>query len=184
MYEGIAKYDELGSVRYRYFLLDHLHERVKELPTKVHPLKYKNPLRYQGFINAPKEKVYEIASNLDYRVNINKDASEFKYEEDRVNRAGFVHECVINNRNVSIETISNDFGEDKLVYGELVSEVAIARKIYTYTILENHGGGTMVYYEVHFESIPVITWLTGIFFKPFLRSRLKKSFLLLKEYCE
>lgn len=182
--EGSSDYDDLDTIKYRYFLLDHLHERVKELPTEVHPLKYKNPLRYQGIVNAPKEKVYEIASNLDYRENINKDASDFKYEKDRVNRTGFVHQCVINNRNVSIETVSNDFGEDKLVYGELVSEVAIAKKMYTYTILKNHEKGTKVYYEVHLDSIPVITWLAGIFFRPVLRSRLKKSFKLLKEYCE
>ena len=184
VYEGASDYNELGHIRYRYFHLDHLHDRVKELPTRVHPLKYKNPMRYQGFINAPKETVYEIASNLDYRVNINNDVSDFKYEKDRVNREGFVHECVVKNRNIRIETITNDFGEDKLVYGELVSEVAIAKKIYTYTILENHGEGTMVYYEVHFESIPVITWFATIFLRPFLRLRLKRFFALLKDYCE
>jgi hypothetical protein len=184
MREEVTNYDEIGSIRYRYFLLDHLHDRVKELPTKAHPHKFKNPVRYDGIINAPKEKVYETASNLEYRLIINKDASAFKFDKERVNRVGFVHECVINNRNISIETISNDFGDDKLVYGELVKKVAIARKMYTYTILENHGEGTKVYYEIHFEPIPVLTRLLSLLFRPFIRSKLKKSFGLLKEYCE
>ena len=184
MNEGSTDYDELGNVRYRYFLLNHLHDRVKELPTKVHPHKFKNPVRYEGIINAPKEKVYETASNLEYRTSINTDASYFQYDKDRVNRVGFVHECVISNRNYMIETISNDFGDDKLVYGELVKKVAIARKMYTYTILENHGKATKVYYEVHFEPIPVLTRLSILLLRPFIRSRLKKSFDQLKEYCE
>ncbi len=107
---------------------------------------------------------------------INKDASEFKFDKDRVNRVGFVHECVINNRNYSIETISNDFWEDKLVYAELMKKRAIARKMYSYSILENHEEGAKVYYEVHLEPIPVLTWLLSLLFRPFIRSKLKKSF--------
>jgi len=184
MNEGSTNYEELGNIRYRYFLLNHLHDWVKELPTKVHPHKFKNPVRYHGIINAPMEKVYETASNLEYRTSINKDASKFKFDKERVNRVGVVHECVINNRNYSIETISNDFGDDKLVYGELMKKVAIARKMYSYTILENHAEGTKVYYELHLEPIPVLTWLFNLFFRPFLRSKLKQSFDQLKEYCE
>jgi hypothetical protein len=184
MNEGAMDYDELGKVRYRYFLLNHLHDRVKELPTKVHPHKFKNPVRYDGIINATKEEVYEITSNLEYRTSITKDSSDFKYDKERVNRVGFVHECVINNRNISIETISNDFGDDKLVYGELVKKVAIARKMYSYTIFENHAEGTKVYYELHLEPIPVLTWLLGIFIRPYMRNRLRRSFNQLKEYCE
>jgi len=184
MNEGSTNYEELGNIRYRYFLLNQLHDRVKELPTKVHPHKFKNPVRYHGIINAPMEKVYETASNLEYRSSIDKDVSEFKFDKERVNRVGFVHECVINNRNISIETISNDFGEDKLVYGELVKKVPIARKMYSYTILEKHREGTKVYYEVHFEPIPLVTWLLSLLFRPLIRSKLIKSFKQLKEYCE
>jgi len=184
MNEGSTDYAELGNIPYRYFLLNHLHDKVKELPTKVHPHKFKNPVRYDGIINATKEKVYEIISNLEYRTSINKSASDFIYDREHVNRVGFVHECVINNRNYSIETISNDFGNDKLVYGELVKKIPIARKMYSYTILENHAEGTKVYYEVHLEPIPVLTWLLSIFIRPFMRNRLRSSFYQLKEYCE
>ena len=117
-------------------------------------------------------------------MDITRYASDYEYEKDRVNRVGFVHECVINNRKVNIETISNDFGADKLVYGELARDLAIARKLYSYTILENHLEGTRIYYEIHLEPIPILTWLVNFLLRPFLRNRLKKSFELLKEYCE
>jgi hypothetical protein len=184
MFEGATNYEEFGELMYRYFLLHPFHDQVRELPTKVHPHKFKNPVRYADIINASKEEVYEIASNLEYRTSINSDASDFKYDKDRVNRVGFVHECVINNRNYRLETVSNDFGDNKLVYGELVKGVGIARKIYTYTILEDDDAGTKVYYEVHFEPIPIITGLLGPLLRPFMRSSLKKSFDQLKEYCE
>jgi hypothetical protein len=182
--EGSSRYEELGEIRYRYILLHPLLKFVKELPTKVHPHKFKNPVRFEGIINASKEEVYEIASNLEYRTSINKDALEFRYDKDRVNRVGFVHECVIRNRNFSLETVTNDFGGNKLVYGELVKDAPMARKVYTYTILEDHESGTKVYYEVHFQPIPVITWLLSPVLRPFLRSSLKKSFDQLKAFCE
>ncbi len=183
-FEGSRQYEDLGELQYRYFLLRPLYDQIRELPTKVHPLKFRNPVRYEGIINASKEKVYEIASNLEYRTSINSESSNFKYDRERVNRVGFVHECVINNRNYSIETIANDFGDNKLVYGELVKKVGPARKMYSYIIFEDHGSGTKVYYEVHLEPIPVITWLVGPILRPFMRSKLKKSFDQLKDYCE
>ena len=183
-YEGFQEYDELGEINYRYFLLKPLHDQVRELPTKVHPLKFKNPVRYEGIINASKDKVYEIASNLEYRTSIDRSASDFKFDKERVNRVGFVHECVINNRNYSIETIANDFGDNKLVYGELLKDVGIARKMYSYIIFEDHGSGTKVYYEVHLEPIPIITRLLSPILRPFMRLKLKKSFNQLRDYCE
>ncbi len=183
-YEGSRQYDEFGEIKYRYFLLKPFLDQVRELPTKVHPLKFKNPVRYEGIINASKERVYEIASNLEYRTNINRNASDYKYDKARVNREGFVHECVINNRNYSIETIANDFGDNKLVYGELVKEVGWAKKMYSYIILEDHGSGTKVYYEVHVQPNPIITRLISPIVRPFIRSRLIKSFDQLRDYCE
>jgi hypothetical protein len=183
-YEGSQHYDEIGEIRYRYYPLNPFHDQVRELPTRIHPHKFRNPVRYDGIIHASKEKVYEIASNLEYRTSINRDASDFKYDKERVNRVGFVHECVINKRNFRLETVTNDFGDNKLVYGELVKDSGIARRIYTYTILEDHDSGTKVYYEAHFQPLPVVTLLLSPILRPFMRSNLKKSFDQLKEYCE
>ncbi len=184
IFKGSTNYKELGEISYRYILLTPLHDEVRELPTKVHPYKYKNPVRYSGLINASKDKVYEIASNLEYRSKINKDASEFKYEIERVNRVGFVHECVISNRNYRIQTVSNDFGDNRLVYGELVEKTFAARKMYSYTILEDHGSGTKLQYEVHLEPIPFITWIVSPLIRLIIRYRLKNLFFQLREFSE
>ena len=87
-------------------------------------------------VEPAKEKVYEIASNLSYRLEINKDASSMDFENERVNRNGLVHDCVIKNVNYNIQTISNDFGDNKLVYGELIENIYAIRKSYSYMIFE------------------------------------------------
>lgn len=184
IFKGSTNYKELGKISYRYILLTPLHDEVRDLPTKVHPFKHKNPVRFSGLINAPKEKIYEIASNLEFRANINRDASEIIYELERVNRVGFVHECVISNRNYRIQTVSNDFGTNKLVYGELVERTFVARKMYTYTILEDHESGTRLQYEVHFEPIALITWILSPLIRLMLHYRLKKLFIQLREFSE
>lgn len=86
--EGSTNYKTLGEVAYWYILLDPLHNEVKELPVIVHPDKTSNPVHYSGFIDATKEKVFEIASNLDYRLKINRSASSLDYEKERINRVG------------------------------------------------------------------------------------------------
>ncbi|MCK5342188.1 MAG: DUF2652 domain-containing protein, partial [Candidatus Heimdallarchaeota archaeon] len=98
IFDGSMKYKSLGSIRYRYIPLNPLHKEVKELPPNVHPDKNSNPVHFNGIINTSKEKVLEFASNLEYRLKINRNVSSLDYENDRVNRSGLVHEYIINNR--------------------------------------------------------------------------------------
>ena len=84
----------------------------------------------------------------------------------------------------NIFLITNDFGKDKLVYGELLDKTFAVRKQYTYTILEDHNSGTKLRYEVHFEPIPVISWLIIPVFRRIVIYQLGKLFLQLKEFSE
>lgn len=185
LFEGSTNYKALGKVRYSYIILSPLHNEVKDPPEKIHPDKYSNPVHYSGFINAPKDKVFEIVSNLEYRMKINKDTSGLNYEKGRVNRAGLVHECIISNHNYQIQTVSNDFGKNKLVYGEMVENVFAVRKRYTYTILEDHGSsGTKLRYEVHLDMVPLIGWIMSPVIRLVILYQLKKLFIQLKEFSE
>ena len=150
----------------------------------VHPVKNSKPVHYDGYINSAKESVYEIASNLEYRQKINRNASSVDFEQDRVNRAGIVHECVINNQNYRIQTISNNFGQNRLVYGEMIENTFAIRKRHTYTILEDHESGTKLRYEIHLELKPFIGWMLSPLIRLVFKYQLKSLFLQLKKFSE
>jgi len=182
--QGSTSYTDLGPILYKYIILTLLHREVAELPAKIHPHNGTNPLRFSGTINASKEKIFEFVSNLEYRLLINKSVSKLEFEKDRVNRIGLNHECIINNQNYKIKTVSNDYGKDRLVYGELIENIFIAQKIYTYTILEDHLSGSRLTYEVHLTPKPVLSWIMNPFFRIMKKSQLKKQFLQLKRFSE
>jgi hypothetical protein len=182
--EGSTTYKGQGKVAYRFILLDTLHDDVKEIPEMLHPDKNSKPVHFVGYINASKESVFEIVSNLEYRLKINRNASSLDFEKERVNRVGLVHECVINNQNYRIQTISNDFGRNRLVYGEVVEHNFVIRKSTTYTILEDQESGSKLRYEVHLD-FKAFTWrMLSPVIRLVIRYKLKTLFSQLKNYCE
>lgn len=81
LFKGSTSYKTLGKVGYSYVVLSPLHNEVKVPPVKVHPDKTSNPVHYNGFINAPKEKIFEIVSNLEYRLKINSHTSSLNFKK-------------------------------------------------------------------------------------------------------
>ncbi len=181
--DGKITYESIGEVEYKYILLDFLHAGISQFPVTIFPEKDIHPVSYEGYIDVSKEEVYEIASNLSYRLKINKDASQMDFENERVNRNGLVHECVIKNVNYRIQTVTNDFGENKLVYGEFIENIFIIRKSYSYMIFEDQGQGTKLRYEAHVDMNPKYRFLFSIF-KTIIRRRQRLLFQQLKTYCE
>jgi len=182
--EGSTSYETLGEIRYKYIILSHLHHELKAPSAKIHPDIQIHPLKYSGYINAPKEKVFEIVSNLDYRLKINRNASKMDYEKGHVNRAGLVHQCVINNVNYRIETVSNDFGENALVYGEMIEKTFFSSRWYTYTILESQDAGTRLRYEVHLDIKPIIGRIVIPVLRLLILPKLKVLFQQIKDFSE
>ncbi len=138
----------------------------------------------EGFINRERHKVYEIISNLDLRLSWNKDVDKLIYKKRRVNRVGTKHTCLINGKNLEFETVTNNFGENKLVYGERIVTLPIVREFSVYNILEKQGEGTLFRIELHYVPLPVIGWLLVPLFKQIFKKNLLKTFAAIKAACE
>ena len=143
-----------------------------------------NPVIYKGIIHRQIEYVYEMLSNLDYRLEWQRGVNELKYERNRVNRVGTKHICVFTGNKIEFETISKVRETDKMIYGEKMENFLFNREINTYYILEKRGIETHVTLEIHFSPKPVI----GILMLPLIKMQFKKAisknFQSLKSYCE
>jgi len=181
---GSTNYDDLGEIAYKYLLLDVFKGEIKDPQPLEKYKKISNPLKYEGHINKNINDVFEVISNLDLRLTWSEGIEKLKYKKKRVNRVGLKHTCVVNSKNIEFETVSNDFGNDRLVYGERVVTLPIVKEFTVYNILEKDDDGTRLCFEVHYIPLPIIGWLLLPFFKRLFRKNIKNTFMSIKRICE
>ncbi|WP_422360716.1 DUF2652 domain-containing protein [Reichenbachiella sp.] len=184
MIQGEDSYEELGDIQYRSLNLDYLQKSVSAPPQKTTEKLIAKPVTYTIDIRADKFLVFEWLTNMDRRALWNKDVNEFKYKKGIVNQKGYQHVCVIGNQTIGFETVTHDFGEGKLVYGEKTQEIPIFREATSYLILEESEGVTTIQVEFHYQEKPILGFLFKRFLIQKLLSNFEKNLTLLKELIE
>ncbi|MFY0625894.1 MAG: DUF2652 domain-containing protein [Reichenbachiella sp.] len=182
--EDSIQFEGIGSVDFKSINLNFLESKI----TKPEPLKPRkltnNPYIMEMEISARREHVYEFLTNMDQRPKWSQDVTLFKYKKGQVNQVGYKHVCVLDKGSVEFETVTNDFGPDKLVYGETTNEIPIFKEATTYFVLSEHDYNTLLRIEVHFDPIPIISWiLKGVVMKK-LKAGLSKNLSVLKAHLE
>ncbi len=181
--EGSTSYEKLGEQRFHYFPLASYKKNLEELPLIPRIKKTSDPISFEGMIEQSVDVVYEVISNLDYRLQWSEGINELKYDKDRVNRIGTKHVCVFNSGTAEFETIRSDFDKDTVVYGEKINNFPLAKDLSLYYILSKSDEECKIRIEIHYNPN-----LIGKIARPFIRRRLnktaKKSFKLLKQFCE
>jgi hypothetical protein len=186
---GKTNYDKIGNVNYKYISLNPLHDFVNIPPAVIPFPKIKNPIFIEGFIKRTVDVVFEVVTNFEYRLKWNKDIDKIIYDKEKVNRIGTKHRCVIGSQNLDIETVGNNFGDDKLVFGERIVKarmysIPVVKEFTVYYIISKDRGGTNLRIEVHFISFRILCIFITPLFKSFMKKNINKLFNSLKEVCE
>jgi len=182
--EGSESYKSIGRINYKYVDYSPLLNRVEEVEPHIFNALSTNPLTYEDVIDTPVKKVYEILSNLDYRLEWQQGVKELKYDKNRVNRIGTKHVCVFSGSKFEFETTSRPAGNEKMIYGEKLANVLFNREINIYYVLENNGARTHVRIEMHFDPQSILGYLMLPLAKYQFKKGIVKSFKSLKRYCE
>ena len=152
--EASTEYEDFGTIKYRYVPLGPLKASIPDPPPPRPFEKSDNPIVAELMMDRTASEVYELVSNFDLRLQWNKSVEDLRYEADRVNRTGTRHHCVIGGALIEFETITNDFGEGRLVYGERILHSPLVDDVAIYYILEAEGDSTHVRLEVHYRPHP------------------------------
>lgn len=164
-------YEDAGKVDFVYMGLNPLKRYIADPPEVLFEEKSKNPLVLETIIEGPRQEVFELITNFDYRLLFNKELDKLEYEEGKMNRLGAKHSCILNGQFVEFETVSADFGEGKWVYGEKTLQVPFIKEASNYFILEDLGEKTHLRLEAHLKPDNLI----GRLFIPILKMKLKKN---------
>lgn len=168
--DGENEYANIGPVSYKYISLSKLLEIVPDPPPVILPAKMKDPVVTEHIFDIPLMESYEYVSNFDLKKTWNRDVNQFKYEKGKINRIGTQHICVFEKGQAQFESVTNDFGSDKIVYGEKFLKFPLAKDFIFYFILSPLHNKTKVRIEVHYQPIPIIGWLL----KPIINRNIKK----------
>ncbi len=140
---GFSQYENVGLVEYGYISLESLNKRVQVKPSIFSDLS-PDPIIIEGTIDLDASSLFELVTNFDFRDQWNNAPLRFDYEKDRVNRMGTRHVCVFDNETIEFETVTNDFGPNKLVYGERLNDYKFIKEATNYFILEEQDGQTLL----------------------------------------
>ena len=168
--DGQSNYEKIGLVKYKYLSLSNLWAQVPDPPPVILPKKMKNPIVEEYVVNLSPMETYEYLSNFELKKKWNKDVNEFKYEEGKINRMGTKHICVFESGTAQLESVTNDFGDANLVYGEKVLKFPLANDFTFYFILSPVEEKTKIRIEIHYKPFPIIGWLL----KPIINMTIKK----------
>ncbi|TKG94037.1 DUF2652 domain-containing protein [Puteibacter caeruleilacunae] len=182
--KGNDCYDKIGNVKYNFLRLSPLKDMAFHGPTPIESLKFQHPLVFEETINARKDIVFELVSNLNYRHLWTKGVDAMEFDKEKLNRVGTKHICVIGDRRLEFETVTSNFGNDQLVLGERTQSIPLVRESIAYYILEGEDDVTKLRIEIHFKPRKFIGWLLNPIFKRFMIKSFKQGITLLKEVAE
>ncbi|MBU2526828.1 MAG: DUF2652 domain-containing protein [Bacteroidetes bacterium] len=133
---GSNTYD-FGSIDYVYVPLEALKQEVPYVPPiPVDIPKHKLVFR-EAVITADSLSLYELISNFKYRTLWNKNIRKIDYEEDRLNRVGTEHQCIVKGGKKLVPmTIKKHVKPKQLVYGERMNEIPFVKTLHIYFLVE------------------------------------------------
>ena len=184
--QGNSEYESLGRVDYHYGSLTPLHQSVAEVEAEISkPIKTNQPVVIETYIDKPRDEVFEIIIDFEQRMKWNKFANKIEFDPDRLNQVGAKHVCVFDSQTIEFESVTANFGEGNIVYGEkILDPPAFAKDITVYFIVGTQGSGSRVQLQVHYLLKPLTAWIMGPIFRYKNRKIYQQILLHLKEWCE
>ena len=172
---GTTTYDSLGPVSYHHIPLGLLKPGVPDPPDRVSQARSRSPITKEVHVPLPLAETFELISNFDQRLLWNREVDDLRYDPDRVNKVGTRHQCLIDGDLIDFETVTGDFGPDRLIYGERVLSDAPVLDLTLYYIMEEEASGTRVCAEVHYQAKTFPKSILAIPFRFVFAKQLSKS---------
>lgn len=166
------EYSDMGNIPCYYVPIERLHDIIPAYRGVEMPKKVEKPIVVKGKYKIDEETFKQYLTDFNLRTVWNKDVKKIDYDPKELNRKGSKHLCVFEKGDsLELETVTNDFGPGRFVYGERLINPKIFKEFAVYYILETLDDGVELTIEAHY-CLP--TWAKYTI-EPFLRGKLKKN---------
>jgi len=177
---------DLKQLDYFYKNFSHIKDTISNNPPNFIDKEddYNTPfLKFDDVFDVNINEVYKYISELKYRHLWDKEAKRIEFKENKLNRIGTQHNCVLNVGNLNFETIAPNT-TNQLIYGETTEDLLFT-KHFSYLIKLNKASenSTTVTTELYLEFTSV-----GSFMKSYIKRMMHKSWsnklIHLQNVCE
>lgn len=97
------------------------------------------------------DQVYEYLSELHHRVDWNPRIKKIFLKNEKINKAGAVHSCLIGKSELEVKSLGRMETESSIEYGERTDNYLFFDQLSTFYILKAQGNTTLVTAEMHYE---------------------------------
>ncbi len=182
---GEDSYLKNKKVKYSYILLSDLCKHVPPVEHFELPQKSKNPIRFNLEIHQNPYRTQELLLNFDFKKKWYKNIRKIEYDKSKINRIGTRHICTIQNQDSQFQTITNDFGPGKWVYGEKLLNPPLVKEADFYFIIDNNDQeNTFLSFELHYKPRKGIMKLMSIIFRIVFKRIFVSNIVNFKKICE
>ncbi len=191
---GVEKEDDLQYIHgedpaigiyYRFMPLTFLNELIPPVEHFIVPQKTSNPIQHEIIIDKPVEEIHPLLIDLEFKKKWNRNINHIEYDDKIINQAGFSHTCIVDNKKLNFQTITNDFGSEKWVYGEKLNNPPYVEEADFYYILEKiDPNRSLLKFELHYKPLRGLLKVMSFFFVLIMKKIYTKNFLTLKKVVE
>lgn len=178
--KGTSEYDTIGKVEYQYIPLAPLHPYVREPDPVTIPGLGPDKVTLQASIKAGVDKIYENFTNFDKRVAWNEDIREIILKNERINKAGALHTCLVGSNELEIEAIGRMENKDRILYGERLDHFKGLKDIITIFTFEKGEDETTVTIDLDYRADSFLARLFKVPIRKMLIKQTEKSLRKLK----
>lgn len=126
---------DFGPIEYLYIPLESLRNEVPYVPPLPVDVPRHQLVLRETIISSDQLTLYEVISNFKYRRLWNKSIKKIEYAQDRVNRVGTEHQCIVKGgKRLVPMTIKKEVAQHELVYGERMKDIPFVKSLHIYFI--------------------------------------------------
>lgn len=174
-------YDDVGNVNYTYSYFTPLLKNIPDPPQRKELIKSSNPIVFKKEIKCSIKSVHELLISVNRKPEWVSGLKKVKYDENKLERIGVKHECILPLNSLHMEASKNEVLENKIIYAETVDPSGVYPAFnQVFVIEELETNLCCLSLEIHHES----SFIQKFFFETFMAGTTKKSLTKLKILCE
>ena len=181
---GSDRYDSIGDISYSYVALDSLHGRISDPDPMVIPGLGPEKITLRETINAPVDKIYENFTDFEKRVEWNREIRDIILRDEKINKAGAIHTCLVGSTSLDIETLGRLENESRIIYGERVNRFRGLEDILTIFTFDKENDQTVITVELDFKPKSLFSRLFRRLLKKMMIRQTRQGLKTLKRISE
>ena len=179
------EYDDIGSVKYAFFSISPMYQKIEEIAEPRSADKINNPASASIDINVSLQFLHSIVTDITQKPAWVFGISRIVRRENNVPRVGTTHTCVLPITSVDMESVNNMMEEGRSEYAERIDNLRFLPTLTIFFIMDRiEELKSRLTIELHHSKPKSLGFITSLIIKMMSKFMFTKSLKKLKKFSE